>query len=102
MIYRSSILLNNSSEKEIVLHIEPWGEQIPMPVGCKLRIVAESTEAGEFEVEYLENSIMVWGWTGSTYKIYGDGQELGRDCPAVPPAPKGQSVSSFIRWLIKG
>ncbi len=105
MRYKSSISISNRTDELFTLHLEPWGEQIPMSPASTFQIIAEAKEPGEMEIEYGRSDIAVWAWAGSTLKVLSNGKEIGdvqrRDRPVVPPVPKGMKVSSFLR-LIKG
>jgi hypothetical protein len=99
MAYKTSISIENARDKEVIFHLEPWGDQIPMPAGCKFQIFAEAKEQGELEIQYEEDNILVWGWSGSIVSVYCDGQVVSAGHTAVPSVPEGQSVSSFIHWI---
>jgi hypothetical protein len=62
MKFESSICVTNSSGAMVLFHLEPWGEQIKMPVGATFRVIAEADQAGVFEVEHLEGEIIIWAW----------------------------------------
>ena|ERR1044071_10460945 len=99
MIYKSIVSISNSSDKEITFHLEPWGEQRTMPPGGRFQVVLEANEPGEVEVEYEQDNILVWGWSGSVATVYPDGQAPSDTRPGVPPVPHGKSVCSFIRLI---
>ncbi|MDX6614144.1 MAG: hypothetical protein QOD75_3330 [Blastocatellia bacterium] len=104
MTYISSINISNASDKEIIFSLEPWGEQIKMPVGSKFNVVAKSEQEGSFEVEYGEREIIVWAWPSSIVKVFCDGKGIGNESgiarPAVPGVPEGQTTSSFLRSML--
>jgi len=62
MKFESSITVTNSNGKEIVLHLEPWGEQLVMPPSSTLIITAKAVQLGSFEIERLDNEVIVWAW----------------------------------------
>jgi hypothetical protein len=104
MKFESSIHVTNSSERMLVFHLEPWGEQIEMPSGARFLITAEAEQQGSFELEHGENEIVVWAWSGAVAKVFCDGKEIGVisgvERLAVPSVPEGQSVSSFLRSML--
>jgi len=57
MKYQSSINIRNASEGTLLFHLEPWGEQIGMPIGATFTVTAEAEQQGFFEVEHGENEI---------------------------------------------
>ena len=77
MSYKSSISITNESNRPLTFHLEPWGEQTPMPVGSTLPVKAEAKEQGEMQIQYKENEILVWGWTGSVLTVMTNGKEVG-------------------------
>jgi hypothetical protein len=76
------------------LLLEPWGETFPMPAGATFDIVAEGPADGELEITVEEACITVWGWTGSTVRLFHDGRELGKPGHSSVPVPGMSSVSS--------
>ena len=104
MKFESSIALTNSTGKEIVLHLEPWGEQFVMSPGITFSITARAEQSGAFEIEHLENEIIVWAWPTAIVEVFRGDVEVGIDAglvrPAVPSVPEGQSVSSFLRRVL--
>lgn len=104
MAHISSINISNASGKEVIFHLEPWGEQIKMPAGFTFNIIAESEQDGSFEVEYGEGEIIVWAWPGAIVKVFCDGKEIGNESgvalPAVPAIPEGQTTSTFLRSVL--
>lgn len=101
MSYKTSLSIANLREREIVLYLEPWGEQIAMPTGVTFQIVAKAERQGDVEIQYEEEGIVVWGWEGSVLDVFCNGKAVSVNHPQVPPVPKGTSVSSFIRSLLK-
>ena len=104
MTHTTSIYISNASDKEVIFHLEPWGEQIKMPIGSKFNIVAESEQEGSFEVEYGEGEIIVWAWPSAIVQVFCDGKEIGIESgiarPAVPAVPEGHTTSSFLRTIL--
>ena len=104
MKFESSINVTNSSERTLVFHLEPWGEQIEMLPGARFVITAEAEQQGSFEVEHGENEIVVWAWSSAVVKVFCEGEEIGVaagvERPAVPAIPEGRGVSSFLRSIL--
>ena len=100
MKFKSFVALTNSNAIEIVLHLEPWGEQFAMSPGITFSITAKAEQPGSFEIEHLEHEIIVWAWPTAIVKVFsGDievGIEAGLERAAVPLVPEGQSLSSFL------
>ena len=100
MSFETSISVTNSSEHDLVFHLEPWGAQIRMPAGAIFNLHAEAELAGSFEIDHLEREIIVWAWPTSVVRVSCDGEEVAGGWPAVPPIPEGQTVSSFLKVIL--
>ena len=100
MAYQASIEVTNASGREIIFHLEPWGNQIRMPPSETFSVSAEAEEEGSFEVEYGEGEIIVWAWSSAIAKLFCNGKELGglagKDCPAGRRA--GHRFAAGLRW----
>jgi hypothetical protein len=103
MTFESSLAITNSTTTEIVLHLEPWGDQFRMPPATTLSLTAKAEESGSFEIEHLENEVIVWAWPSASVKVFSAGVEVGAvvgERPTVPAVPEGQRVSSFLRSIL--
>jgi hypothetical protein len=103
MAFQSSVNITNASRREVMFHLEPWGEQMRMPPGETFTVFAEAEEEGSFEVEYGEGEIIVWAWSSAIAKVFCNGEELGlteKERRPVPPMPAGKSVSSVMRFIL--
>lgn len=92
--YCMTTALVNSQSREIRLYIEPWGEEYTMPAGATFAVVARGPEEDYLEVVFEDDSVTVWGWTGSVVNVYHDGVQLDAgtgEKPRVPPYPHMQS-----------
>lgn len=63
------MILQNSSKKNVRVHVEPWGDEYPLAPGEKLRVVGSGPAGGELEVQWTEDRVTVHGWSGSTVKV---------------------------------
>jgi hypothetical protein len=104
MNFESSLSVTNSSGRTVVFQLEPWGEQIEMPIGATFVVVAEAEQPGSFEVEHGDAAITVWAWPSAVVKVLSGDNEIGTSAgakrPAVPSVPEGQSVSFFLRSML--
>src|ERR1051325_3902678 len=101
MSFESSIAVTNSTATEIVLHLEPWGDQFVMPAATTLSLRATAEQAGSFEIEHLENEIIVWAWPRASVKVFNGEVEVGvNERPTVPAIPEGRRVSSFFKAIL--
>jgi hypothetical protein len=101
MSYKTSLNIINSRDKEMILHVEPWGEQFSMPAGTTFLIIAEAEKQGELEIEYEEDSIVVYGWETSVVNAFYKVEEVPINHPEGPPVPEGTTFSSLIRSILR-
>jgi hypothetical protein len=103
---RFSIIVRNVQEKGVTLILEPRGIDFSMPPGAAYEVRAEGPEGGNVEIDFEPDTIVLWGWTGSVFRVFDNGVELrpGRFGPPlpVPPTPEGMSVRDFLRKIIQG
>jgi hypothetical protein len=79
--------------------VEPWAEDYETPAGKTFELFARAEQEGSFEIEFGDDEITVYLWSGSTVKIFCEGEELGAgnfERSTVPDVPEGQSISSFL------
>jgi hypothetical protein len=103
MAHSTSISISNRSGEDTRLWVEPWGDEVELPAGSTLRVVAESVRTGEFEVEYGGLAgITLWAWSGSTLRCYISGEEMkpGAFSAPFPEAPPGMTAASFLRKVL--
>ncbi len=65
-VNKIALRITNSTNNAMTMHLEPWGEERNMKSGTTLKIEAQGPGDGTLEVEYGENTITVYGWSGST------------------------------------
>lgn len=82
--------IKNSRANESMLYLEPWGEHYSMAPGTVIQVVVKGPEGDSLEIEYGDDYITLYGWTGSIASVFQDGVELGAgsfERTAVPPLP---------------
>ena len=84
----TSVVLTNSKEKDLLLCLEPWGDQYVMPPGASFRVLIRGPRDGDLEVDYAENQITIYGWSGSVISVLHNGAELGAGLWKRQPAPQ--------------
>jgi hypothetical protein len=97
-----SLTVRNTCAVAVTFHLEPWGEEYPMPPGAAFQVVARGPEGDALELEVGDDGIIVYGWPGSVVWLSHDGQELGGrrgERPPVPATPPGMGVATFMRTL---
>lgn len=83
-------LSNASQEHTVVFTLEPWAEQYPMAPGTQFDVVAEGPPGDFIEIEWTEDRITVFGWTGSVAAVYENGRELSGAPNPRPPLPSAE------------
>ena len=89
-----SLRIRNSRATSLTFYLEPWGEAYSMPPDAIFEVVARGPEGDCLEIEYTDEHITVYGWSGSTVSLFHTGMALGADCevqasvPTVPPGEK--------------
>ena len=105
MKYKSSIQITNSAKDSKLLILEPWAEEFEMLSGSTFEFIGEGEKEGNFEVEFRENAIIVFGWESSTVKIFCDGEEINYKASgkiAVPTFSAGKNFTSFVKYMFYG
>lgn len=64
-----ALRIRNLEQKEIIVFLEPWGEQYAMPPGATWKIEGNGPDEDMLEIHYSEGKIVVWGWPGSLVAI---------------------------------
>jgi hypothetical protein len=73
-----SIRLSNTRKHRINVYLEPWGEVYPLEPNKKLRVDAVGpigvAPNSMLEIGFSDDSVTVWGWSGSGVTLHEDGQ----------------------------
>jgi hypothetical protein len=84
-----------SREKEpLMLHLEPWGDEVQMRAGSWYDIVAKGPTDGCIQIEVESGNIFLYGWSGSILSVYQSG-DLVCDCSVPAPALPGNGEISW-------
>ena len=90
-----SLRIRNSRATSLTFYLEPWGEAYLMPPDAIFEVVARGPAGDCLEVEYAEDHITVYGWSGSTVSLFHAGIALGAACEtqaSVPTVPPGEKI----------
>jgi hypothetical protein len=72
------IAVRNLGTRASILYLEPWGEEFQMPPQTEFIFIGHGPRYGSgFSVDYLDDSVVVAAWNGSTVQVFSDDQELG-------------------------
>ena len=81
------IVLKNCTKKEVSLVLEPWGEEYPMELEKDYLVIGRGPQVGRgLTIEYLDDAIVITGWTGSVIQVFTEGREVG-SVSFRPPVP---------------
>ena len=73
-----------------------------LPPGQVFRVVGCSPHEGHLEFIQSKNGIAIFGWPGSTLKVF-NGESLIDDfCTVFPELPPGMTARSFVDFLFGG
>ena len=96
------IKIQNAHSYPLTIHLEPWGEEIPIAAGVTYELVSEGPAGNCLLLSIEKRRTVVWGWSGSVISVFCDGTLL-RTCdvpvpttpipmPDVPRSPKGDEM----------
>ena len=63
-MYHFRTRIQNRTTECLVVHVEPWGDQIPLLPDAACRLEFESPKQGEAEIHIEAGNVMVYGWEG--------------------------------------
>ncbi len=73
------ICMNGASEKMLLI-IEPWAEEYWIEPGMSVEVIGcGGAVGGYFEVERLDQGMIIYGWEGSVVSVIKDGNVIEPD-----------------------
>ncbi|RZI62678.1 MAG: hypothetical protein EOP37_01610 [Rubrivivax sp.] len=70
MEYTSKLVYRNSSHKAVLLILEPWAEQHLLGPGECVEVAGRGgAEGSAFELEQLDDCLIIYAWPGSIADI---------------------------------
>jgi hypothetical protein len=101
-VFEDVQVISNPGPTPIQVWFEPWGMPHPLPSGETFRVVGRSPQPGPMEVVNADGSVVVYGWPGSTLRVY-NGEALVDDFNIVfPELPPGMSPRGFVEFMFGG
>jgi hypothetical protein len=85
--YVERIRIQNAYAHPLTIHVEPWGDEIPMAVGETYELVARGPAGDCLHLAIEESHIFVYGWSGSVISVFCDGKLLLTCDTPVPMTP---------------
>lgn len=101
MMFESQEILRNDTSEPVTVWIEPWGWELAIPPNSSFKVVAVSPIEGQLEVVTDDATVTVYGWSGSTMKIF-HGTELVEDVFIPLPDLGRMSPRSFVEEIFGG
>ena len=102
LMFESIAVVENSGNAAIGVCFEPWGMTHQLTPGQTFRVVATSTIEGQLEIAKGTDLIAVYGWQGSTIRVFRGEALVGAFSTPVPELPPRQTVRSFIETMFGG
>lgn len=97
------VLFENVRSTALEFRLEPWGEQYPMRHGAVFELLVHGPQKdAALQVEHGDDHITVYGWPGSTIRVFDAGTELGAgsgERTRVPAVPPGSTVARFVKTV---
>jgi hypothetical protein len=101
-VFEDTQVVPNPGPDPLEVWFEPWGMPHPLPPGEVFRVVGRSPQPGRIEVVASDGSVAVYGWPGSTLRVY-NGEVLVDDFSIVcPEPPPGMSTRGFVEFMYGG
>jgi hypothetical protein len=69
MDQKQTLAVKNSNDHPLHVRIEPWGDEMTIEPGASLMIDFNGPIGGVIEVESEPDTIVVYGWVGSTMEL---------------------------------
>ncbi len=66
---RAKIKLTNSAEEPLNMLLEPWADEMVLLSGESADLTAVGPDPVELEIRASDNSIVIYGWTGSICEL---------------------------------
>ena len=100
-MFHSEEIVRNDSPEPLKIWIEPWGFQHTIPANSLIHLKAVSEIQGHLEVIDDGETLCVYGWAGSTLKIFQDNQLV--DDVNIPVPDTGQlTARSLVEDIFGG
>ena len=88
-----SLCCRNSGDRDVVIRLEPWADELTVTPGEKIEVTARSTrEPGRFEIEVFDAAITIYAWSGATLVVEKDSHVVLRCDQPVPRMPKARPI----------
>lgn len=101
-MYSDECEISNSSNKLLLVWVEPWAFEVEIPPGKIGIFKADSEIKGKFEIIKSKNRVELNGWSGSGLIIEIENKViLNFNDNRVPVLSNGMSSKEFVNFLFK-
>ena len=107
MPYSASVVINNRTEAELTVFVEPGAHIVRVPPGASARIFAEGNQTGDFDIEHNGDYMTVSAWPGASARAELEGEQPSSE-PEIPSrsaaaAPaRGERPPSYVSKILVG
>ena len=92
-----ALTLRAPVDRALPLWFEPWGEGYALPAGAEAELHANSRLPGELSVDQQAERTVVYGWGGSTLRVFVAGLIVASFDQPVPAGMDRDSIDSVFR-----
>ena len=101
-VFEDRQVVDNPGPGPLQVWFEPWAMPHALPPGELFRVIGQSSLAGRMEVVWADRSVAVYGWPGSTIRVF-NGEVLVDDFTIVfPELPPSLSTRGFVEFMFGG
>ena len=95
-------VITNAGSNLLQVWFEPWGMPHPLPPGESFRVIGRSPQPGRMEIVEADGSVAVYGWPGSTLRVYNGDVLVDVFDIVLPVLPPGMSTQGFVEFMFGG
>lgn len=95
-------IVTNPGPNPLEVWFEPWGKSHSLAPGESFRVEGRSPQSGQMEVVESDGSLAVYGWPGSTLRVYNDKVLVDEFSIGFPELPPGMSFRTFVEVMFGG
>ena len=96
MPYSASVVISNRTEAELTVFVEPGAQMVRVPVGARVRVIAEGNQTGDFDVDHNGDYMTVSAWPGASARAELEGEHVVPETE-VPSRATGAAASRSER-----
>ena len=93
------VTLQAPVDRMLHLWFEPWAEGLGFPPGMAIELRASSKLEGQLELDRTEERTSVYGWPGSTLRVFVNGEVVHSFDQAVPDIVTTLSVKETVSMV---